>query len=114
MSPKTFDIAYLSDNLTDLLSDIQNHVEVTLTRQGVPWAKVLPLAQPEENSIVPKAGLNRGSMVMSDDFDEPLPDSLLKLSKNDREVFVNALLNPPEPGEKLRDSAKRYKQRMGL
>lgn len=39
--------------------------------------------------------------------------AVLKLSKQDREVFVNALLNPPEPGEKLRDSAKRYKQRMG-
>ncbi|MHC5719346.1 MAG: type II toxin-antitoxin system Phd/YefM family antitoxin [Nostoc sp.] len=75
MSPKTFDIADLSDNLADLLSDIQNHVEVTLTRQGVPWARVLPLSQPQEQPVVPKAGLNRGSMVMSDDFDEPLPDS---------------------------------------
>ncbi|OCR02969.1 hypothetical protein BCD67_16705 [Oscillatoriales cyanobacterium USR001] len=36
--------------------------------------------------------------------------TVLKLSKSDREVFVNALLNPPEAGEKLRDSAKRYKQ----
>lgn len=75
MSSKTFDIAELSDNLADLLSDIQNHVEVTLTRQGVPWARVLPLSQPQEQPVVPKAGLNRGSMVMSDDFDEPLPDS---------------------------------------
>jgi antitoxin (DNA-binding transcriptional repressor) of toxin-antitoxin stability system len=75
MSPKTFDIADLSDNLADLLSDIQNHVEVTLTRQGVPWARVLPLSQPQEQPVVPKAGLNRGSMVMSDDFDDPLPNS---------------------------------------
>ncbi|MHC5824334.1 MAG: type II toxin-antitoxin system Phd/YefM family antitoxin [Nostoc sp.] len=75
MSSKTFDIADLSDNLADLLSDIQNHVEVTLTRQGVPWARVLPLSQPQEQPVVPKAGLNRGSMVMSNDFDEPLPDS---------------------------------------
>lgn len=75
MSPKTFDIADLSDNLADLLSDIQNHVEITLTRQGVPWARVLPLAQTEEQLVVPKAGLNRGSMVMSNDFDAPLPDS---------------------------------------
>ncbi|MCW5315668.1 toxin-antitoxin (TA) system antitoxin [Nostoc sp. KVJ3] len=75
MSPKTFNIADLSDNLADLLSDIQNHIEVTLTRQGVPWARVLPLSEPQEQPVVPKAGLNRGSMVMSDDFDEPLPDS---------------------------------------
>ena len=75
MSPKTFDIADLSDNLADLLSDIQNHVEVTLTRQGVPWARVLPLSQTEEQPVIPKAGLNRDSMVMSNDFDDPLPDS---------------------------------------
>ncbi|WP_373524942.1 type II toxin-antitoxin system Phd/YefM family antitoxin [Nostoc sp.] len=75
MSSKTFDIADLSDNLADLLSDIQNHVEMTLTRQGVPWARVLPLSQPQEQPVVPKAGLNRGSMVMIDDFDHPLPDS---------------------------------------
>lgn len=76
MLSKTFDIADLSNNLTDLLSDIQNHVEITLTRQGVPWAKVLPLDQQEQaQPLVPKAGLNRGSMVMSDDFDDPLPDA---------------------------------------
>lgn len=75
MSPKTFDIANLSDNLADLLLDIQNHVEVTITHQGVPLARVLPLSQTEEHLVIPKAGLNRGSMVMSDDFDAPLPDS---------------------------------------
>ncbi|WP_009632009.1 hypothetical protein [Synechocystis sp. PCC 7509] len=73
MSPKTFDIADLSDNLADLLSDIQNHVEVTLTCQRVTWARVLPLSQTEE-PVIPKAGLNRDSMVMSNDFNDPLPD----------------------------------------
>ncbi|WP_414513872.1 type II toxin-antitoxin system Phd/YefM family antitoxin [Nostoc sp. PCC 9305] len=70
MSEKTFDIAYLSDNLLELLSDIQNHVEITLTHQGVPWAKVLPLSQTE--STVEKASLNHGLMVMSsEDILEP-------------------------------------------
>jgi antitoxin (DNA-binding transcriptional repressor) of toxin-antitoxin stability system len=79
MSPKTFDIADLSENLADLLSDIQNHVEITLTHQGVPLAKVLPLAQPEPT--VPKADLNdalkprvagfwQGQVKIADDFDE--------------------------------------------
>ena len=71
MSSKTFDIADLSNNLTDLLSDIQNQVEVTLTRQGVPWAKVLPLDKEEEDQpLVSQPALNRGSIVISDDFDE--------------------------------------------
>ncbi|MEH2004704.1 hypothetical protein [Nostoc sp.] len=70
MSEKTFDIAYLSDNLLDLLSDIQNNVEITLTRQGVPWAKILPLSQAE--STVEKGDLNHGLMVVSsEDVLEP-------------------------------------------
>ncbi|MDZ7970324.1 MAG: hypothetical protein RM368_36250 [Nostoc sp. DedSLP03] len=70
MSEKTFDIAYLFDNLLELLSYIQNNVEITLTRQRVPWAKVLPLSQAE--STVEKASLNHGSMVMSsEDILEP-------------------------------------------
>ena len=73
MPEKTFDITQLSDCLLDLLSDIQNQIEITLTCEGVPLAKVVPLSV--EPSIIPQAGLNRGSMIMSDDFDEPLPDS---------------------------------------
>jgi antitoxin (DNA-binding transcriptional repressor) of toxin-antitoxin stability system len=77
MSPKTFDIAYLSDNLTDLLSDIQNHVEVTLTRQGVPWAKVVPLAEAEKSIVGlntvknPRvAGFWQGKVKIAEDFDD--------------------------------------------
>ncbi|MDB9514206.1 hypothetical protein PN499_23685 [Kamptonema animale CS-326] len=54
------------------MSDIQNHVEVTLTHQGVPWAKVLPLSQGEKQPVVPIADLNCGSIVMSEDCDESL------------------------------------------
>jgi antitoxin (DNA-binding transcriptional repressor) of toxin-antitoxin stability system len=73
MSSKTFDIADLSNNLTDLLSDIQNHVEITLTRQGVPWAKVLPLDNSEKplESLPPRvAGAWEGRVWIADDFDE--------------------------------------------
>lgn len=72
MSQKTFDITQLSDSLIDLLSELQIGTEVLLTRQGVPLAKVMPLST--EQSVTPKVGLNDGAMVMSDDFDEPLPD----------------------------------------
>ena len=83
MSPKTFDVANLSDNLADLLLDIQNNVEVTLTRQGVPWAKVLPLAQSEltvtnvdsTDALKPRvAGFWQGQVKISDDFDETPED----------------------------------------
>ena len=36
----------------------------------------------------------------------------ITLSDNDRKVFVDALLNPPEPSEALRDAARLHKQRV--
>lgn len=69
---KTFEIAHLSENLIDLLSDIQNQTEVLLTCEGVPLAKVMPL--PIEPPVTPQVGLNYGAIVISDDFDDPLPD----------------------------------------
>lgn len=83
MSPKTFDVADLSGRLSDLLLDIQNNVEVILTRQGVPWAKVLPLAQAElpvskvnpKDALKPRvAGFWQGQVKIADDFDETPED----------------------------------------
>ena len=72
MSEKILEISQLSEKLLDLMSDIQNKIEVTLTREGVPFAKINPLNF--EPKTIPKAGLNRGSMIMIEDFDQPLPD----------------------------------------
>jgi uncharacterized protein (DUF1778 family) len=38
----------------------------------------------------------------------------LRLRDEAREVFVNALLNPPTPAAAARTAAKRYKKRLGL
>jgi uncharacterized protein (DUF1778 family) len=38
---------------------------------------------------------------------------ILFLSARDHEVFVNALLNPPAPNEKLGRAARRYRQKHG-
>lgn len=35
---------------------------------------------------------------------------IMTLTGHDREIFIEALLNPPEPSEKLRAAAQRYKQ----
>lgn len=35
---------------------------------------------------------------------------ILKLTARDREVFVQALLNPPKPADKLRQAVRRYKE----
>ena len=46
---------------------------------------------------------------------EAIKDSqTLSLRDQAREVFVNALLNPPPPNPPARAAARRYKERMGL
>jgi uncharacterized protein (DUF1778 family) len=39
---------------------------------------------------------------------------IMTLSAQDQAVFVQALLNPPEPSQKLRAAAQRYKQETGV
>ena len=41
-------------------------------------------------------------------------NEIMVLSRKDQEVFVEALLNPPEPSNKLRLAAQRYKKNMGV
>ncbi len=36
------------------------------------------------------------------------------LSSKDREVFVNAFLRPPEPSQRMKSAAARYKKRIGI
>lgn len=73
MLTKMLDIRQISISVIDLLSLVQSNTEIILTNGDVPLAKVIPIGQIQEK-IVPKAGLNLGAMVMSDDFDDPLPD----------------------------------------
>ena len=37
----------------------------------------------------------------------------ITLSERDWDVFYDALVNPPEPNETLREAARRYRQRVG-
>ncbi len=37
----------------------------------------------------------------------------IALSAKDWEVFHDALIDPPEPNEKLREAARRYRERVG-
>jgi len=39
---------------------------------------------------------------------------VLHLRDQAREVFINAVLNPPAPNDAARAAAERYKRRMGL
>ncbi|BAZ50696.1 prevent-host-death protein [Nostoc sp. NIES-4103] len=78
MSTKTLDIQQLQISVRELLYLVQNDQEIVITNGNTPIAK-LTLINPLEPNIcelekTPQPGLNLGAMVMSDDFDQPLPD----------------------------------------
>ena len=45
--------------------------EVVITEHGKPVARLVPVPQSKTKRV---AGLNRGTIWTSEDFDEPLPD----------------------------------------
>ena len=49
--------------------------EVIFTKSGKPVAKLVPFANPAQNR---KSGSAKGKLIISDDFDAPLPDEILK------------------------------------
>lgn len=73
MLTKTVDVQEAQTNLKELLSLVQGGTEVVLTEGNIPLARLVPVALPAGQR---KAGLHPGAIWTSDDFDEPLPESL--------------------------------------
>lgn len=69
---QTVSIDEAKKRLQDLLTLASEGNEVIITDEGKPLARLVPIASPENKKRI--AGLNRGTIWTSDDFDEPLPD----------------------------------------
>jgi prevent-host-death family protein len=68
---RTVSIDEAKDQLQDLLALALEGNEVVITNEGKPLARLVPVATSQKKRI---AGLNRGQIHTSEDFDEPLPD----------------------------------------
>lgn len=66
------DIRELSSRLTELLALVAEGNEVTVVKDEKPVARLMP---PRPDVIERVPGLHRDMVWISDDFDEPLPDS---------------------------------------
>lgn len=62
------DIATQPVDFAQLLSLVEQGIEVVITKNGEAVAKFLPICKKR------LLGLNRGLATISSDFDEPLPD----------------------------------------
>jgi len=71
-------IAINFDNLIHKLPDLKKIMadgeEIILEDSGHPIAKIIPFNQPQKR----KLGGEAGKILISDDFNAPLPDELLK------------------------------------
>jgi antitoxin (DNA-binding transcriptional repressor) of toxin-antitoxin stability system len=61
-----------SIDLPTLIAEMADDTEILLVDADKPVARLVPVAERPAQRI---AGLHPGSMRMSDDFDDPLPDS---------------------------------------
>lgn len=69
---QTVSVDEAQDKLQDLLARALAGDEVIITEGGTPVARLVPVVTPAKKRRV--AGLNRGTISTSKDFDEPLPD----------------------------------------
>lgn len=60
-------------HLPRLLEEVENGNSVTICRRGLPIARLVPARYPMKRTF----GLDRGTFVIPDDFDDPLPDDVL-------------------------------------
>ena len=71
----TVNIAEAKSRLADYLRRVEGGETVTIARRNQPIAELRPLKQPPRKHR--PVGLCAGDLIVPDDFDEPLPTSML-------------------------------------
>ncbi len=74
----TINISDAQTQLPKLLSLVSEGNEIIISADDKPLAKIVPFYSSPKKRI---AGLNKGKIHASDDFDEPLPDEFWMNSK---------------------------------
>lgn len=68
---QTVSVDQAKDRLQDLLAQALAGNDVVITDHGKPVARLVPVTSSKKKRV---AGLNRGTIWTSEDFDKPLPD----------------------------------------
>ena len=71
MPAQTINLDKVEKQLAELLAIVESNGEIVIAQNGKPLARLEPIAPKKKKRI---AGLNRGMIWTSEDFDEPLPD----------------------------------------
>jgi len=68
---QTVNLDKVEKQLADLLEIVERGGEIVIAQNGKPVARLASVAPVKKKRV---AGLNRGTIWTSEDFDEPLPD----------------------------------------
>ena len=71
MPTQTINLDKVEKQLAELLAIVERGSEIVIAQNGKPVARLAAIASKKKKRI---AGLNRGTIWTSEDFDEPLPD----------------------------------------
>ena len=74
---KQVNVHHAKTHLSMILADVEKGQEIILARDGKPIAKIIPFSE-RRNRISNIFGDLKGKIWIADDFDDPLPDELMK------------------------------------
>ena len=72
MPTQTINLDKVGKQLAELLAIVENNGEIVIAQNGKPLARLETVTPPKKKKRI--AGLNRGMIWTSEDFDAPLPD----------------------------------------
>jgi len=72
---KSVNIHEAKTHFSKLVDEAASGQEIVIAKAGKPQAKLVPM---DNKHIVRQKGLLKGKIKISNDFDKPLPDELLK------------------------------------
>ena len=73
MATKTIDINDAKNQLSELLMLAKKGTDIILAQDDIPLARLVPVGDKSSRPRI--AGLHEGAFLISEDFDDPLPDS---------------------------------------
>jgi prevent-host-death family protein len=72
--PKSYNVHEAKTHLSRLLESVAAGEEVLIAKAGVPVARLVPVVMPTEQRPL---GIERGRVIIADDFDAPLTEDVL-------------------------------------
>jgi prevent-host-death family protein len=78
---KTVDVEAAKPDLSTLVDEALSGEDVVLAKEGKPAVRLMPVvagANQRKKDRASTLGMLKGQIWMSDDFDDPLPDDILR------------------------------------